>query len=236
MTKRSVSMVVALIAVMVLGVGGVVLAAPSARPTFAIQELTATLAGSNETKGGAPSGTGTSTVKLDTTKNEACFDIQVASITLPAAAAHIHEAPAGADGPVVVPLTAPDASGKASGCTPVDAALVGRIAANPANFYVNVHTSDFPAGAVRGQLSGASQPGATTVPAPTTGATTAPTAAATTAPTSPTAAPTATTPETLPGTGTPGSNMPWLLLGGALVLLLAGLGLGMRTQRHSDMK
>jgi CHRD domain-containing protein len=53
----------------------------------------------------------------------------------------------------VVPLTAPDASGKASGCVNVARTLVRAILANPGNYYVNVHTTDFPNGAVRGTLT-----------------------------------------------------------------------------------
>jgi hypothetical protein len=32
-------------------------------------------------------------------------------------------------------------------------AVIDEILANPANFYVNVHTTDRPRGAIRGQLS-----------------------------------------------------------------------------------
>jgi hypothetical protein len=52
----------------------------------------------------------------------------------------------------VVPFTTP-ASGSSSGCATVAPELFNEIAANPGNFYVNVHNAEFPGGAVRGQLS-----------------------------------------------------------------------------------
>jgi hypothetical protein len=97
-------------------------------------------------------GTGTATVSLDQDANEICYVLSVADITLPASMAHIHEAPAGTNGPVRVPLNAPDAGGVASGCAEVDRALILAIKNNPWNYYVNVHTTDFPPGALRGQL------------------------------------------------------------------------------------
>ncbi len=42
--------------------------------------------------------------------------------------------------------------GMLSGCVSADPVLIGQIIANPAGYYVNVHTTEFPAGAVRGQL------------------------------------------------------------------------------------
>ncbi len=114
---------------------------------------------------GDPDGMGTSTVTLNSDTGQASFTINVSNITLPAAAAHIHEGARGVAGGVVVPLTAPDANGTASGTAAVDAALLQRMMDNPAGFYVNVHTTDFPAGAVRGQLAAAGGAGApTTMP------------------------------------------------------------------------
>jgi hypothetical protein len=95
---------------------------------------------------------------------QVCFAIEAANITLPATAAHIHEGARGVAGPVVVPLAPPDASGKSSGCVEAEAALVTRIRENPAMFYVNVHTSDYPAGAIRGQLAVSSDGAPTTMP------------------------------------------------------------------------
>ena len=117
------------------------------------QPLTTTLEGESEVPvTGDLDGTGTATVTLNRGTGEVCWDISVAGITLPAAAAHIHEAPAGVPGDVVVTLSAPDATGVATGCTTADRALVKDIAKNPSEYYVNVHTSDFPGGALRGQL------------------------------------------------------------------------------------
>jgi hypothetical protein len=114
--------------------------------------LVTQLTGPAEVPPGDPDGTGTASVTVNPGLNQVCWEIAVQNITLPATAAHIHIAPVGVPGPVVVPLSAPDASGTSSGCTTVDRMLAVAIVANPAAYYVNVHNADFPSGAVRGQL------------------------------------------------------------------------------------
>ena len=53
----------------------------------------------------------------------------------------------------MVTLSAPGNSGRSTGCASnVDPAVLSEILVTPESFYVNVHTTDFPAGAVRGQL------------------------------------------------------------------------------------
>ncbi len=73
-------------------------------------------------------------------------------------AAHIHKGARGENGPVVVNLAWPQ-DGQAADCLSentagkfVNGGSVKDILANPQNYYVNVHNSEFPAGAVRGQL------------------------------------------------------------------------------------
>ena len=69
---------------------------------------------------------------------------------------HIHKGAAGAAGPVVVPLGTPNSALTASGCAPTARALVAAMLAAPASFYLNIHTAEFAAGAIRGQLTGTS--------------------------------------------------------------------------------
>ena len=65
--------------------------------------------------------------------------------------AHIHQGDAQVAGPVVVALQAP-VQNIADTCTQAAPALISQIVANPSGYYVNVHTADFPKGAIRAQL------------------------------------------------------------------------------------
>lgn len=104
---------------------------------------------------GDPDGTGLAEITLNAGTGEVCWQLGVSNITLPATGAHIHKADPGVRGPIVVFLSSPDASGAATGCASgVDRDLVLDILIHPESYYVNVHTTDFPPGAVRGQLPG----------------------------------------------------------------------------------
>ena len=116
--------------------------------------LTAAMTGAAEVPGpGDTDGAGTVEITLDDDTNEVCWEIDVTSLTLPAVAAHIHPGATGVAGPPAVNLTAPDATGSATGCVDATDEVVDDIIANPSAFYVNVHTTDFPDGAIRGQLT-----------------------------------------------------------------------------------
>ncbi|MEJ7819820.1 MAG: CHRD domain-containing protein [Rubrobacteraceae bacterium] len=114
--------------------------------------LTASLTGANEVPGpGDPDGTGTAVVSVKPSAERLCFELSVDNIA-PATAAHVHDGPAGVAGPVVVTLT-PPSDGSSEGCVTADKTLLKDIKKNPTEYYVNVHNTEFPAGAVRGQLS-----------------------------------------------------------------------------------
>ncbi|WP_086666716.1 CHRD domain-containing protein [Lentzea kentuckyensis] len=68
---------------------------------------------------------------------------------------HIHQGVAGQNGPVKVNLFTtpmPETLSAAAGQTVIDPKLADDIRANPAGFYVNLHSTDRPGGAVRAQL------------------------------------------------------------------------------------
>lgn len=116
------------------------------------RKLQTSLTGAAEVPGpGDSDGTGTAQITVNPGQKQVCFKISVSNIA-PATAAHIHEAPATAAGPIVVTLGAPT-NGTSSGCVTVTRDLALEILKDPADYYVNVHNAAFPAGAVRGQLA-----------------------------------------------------------------------------------
>jgi CHRD domain len=87
--------------------------------------------------------------------NELCYGLTVKNIADPVAA-HIHRGSPRVAGPVVQALVQPTTGdpGASSDCVDVPSSVARAIRKNPSKFYVNVHTADFPDGAVRGQLFG----------------------------------------------------------------------------------
>jgi hypothetical protein len=113
-------------------------------------QFRAHLTGANEPGGGDPDGAGLARLEINDTTNTICTDLEVRMIS-PATAAHIHRGAAGVNGPPVVTLDRPE-DNDSDDCDEVPDALVDEIRANPEGFYVNVHTADYPDGAIRGQL------------------------------------------------------------------------------------
>jgi len=90
-----------------LAAASVVLIANPATAADGGRKLQTTLTGAAEVPGpGDPDGRGTAQITVNPGQKQVCYKINVSNIA-PATAAHIHEAPATAAGPVVVTLGAP---------------------------------------------------------------------------------------------------------------------------------
>src|SRR5438552_12716980 len=113
-----------------------------------------TLAGENESPAGDPVATGAALIRVRAGQPKICYQLAARDLSGPAAAAHIHRGVAGTAGPVIIALRTPSAAGKSSACAKPGRALVRAILAHPSRYYVNVHTGEFPAGAIRAQLAG----------------------------------------------------------------------------------
>jgi CHRD domain len=139
--------------IIVLAFGLTALAAPGAAAGGRATLLAASLTGRQEVPGpGDPDGSGRALVRLS--GDQACFVLKWSRISAPMAG-HIHVGRRGVSGGVVVGFfqgQLPDTLNAVAGCAPANPADVDAIAANPSGFYVNIHTTDFPDGAIRGQL------------------------------------------------------------------------------------
>lgn len=128
------------------------LAAWSALPLAAMGQVHTfnfTLDGLQEVPPNASPATGTATVVLDMTALMVSWDVTFQGLLGPFIAAHFHHAPPGVNGPVIInmPLTGP---GHLMGSSPITAFYASEMLAG--NMYVNIHSTMFPGGEIRGQV------------------------------------------------------------------------------------
>jgi CHRD domain len=109
------------------------------------------MTGPAETPAGAPGATAKAVVTLSTKTNKVCWTFTSLTGFDPPTFAHIHVGASGTSGNIVVPLST-GSTFKAKGCVPASAAIIGAIATNPHDYYVNIHSNKYPGGAVRAQL------------------------------------------------------------------------------------
>lgn len=154
--RRALFITAAVIAALSLVAGG---AAGAGRP------FSTDLTGAAEVPGpGDPDGSGTVSLRLNQGQATVCWEADAANIDVPTIA-HIHVGDETVAGPIVLtlwgmppnadPTTTPPgvAEFPASACVEnVSAELIKAIRQNPGDYYVNIHNSLFPAGAIRGQL------------------------------------------------------------------------------------
>jgi hypothetical protein len=140
------------IALVVLAAVGLTSATVSAaRPNVTVFDMV--LTGAEEVSPpGDPDGIGFARVILDEGSSTICIVSRVRNVALPLTLAHIHRAPRGQNGPVVVDFTSLINNDRVRGCVSASSELITRIKNNPGNYYVNIHNAEFRPGAVRGQL------------------------------------------------------------------------------------
>jgi hypothetical protein len=137
-----------LLAIGLLGVASW-LAMPGANAATANEH--ATLAGSEEVPSPGPAGAkGSAAITLDDAANTICYQLTYEGISKPTMA-HIHTGAKGVAGPVAVNFDLAKNGDK--GCVPADPTVLAAIRDNPDGHYVNIHTAEFPKGAMRGQLT-----------------------------------------------------------------------------------
>lgn len=141
-------------------IGALALAAPVAGTAAGGKggrPLHATLLGATEVPNpGDANATGTVKLRLNSGQRRICYRLIWRDIDGTVSAAHIHEAPTGQAGPIRVNLFVAQTlsgTGSKSDCVTASRAQIKDIRKDPADYYVNVHsTPNFPGGAIRGQL------------------------------------------------------------------------------------
>jgi hypothetical protein len=160
MRERARWILVLVLAVGLVAFGGVAYASEDKAVT-----LTARLTGAQEVPPADPDGSGKAQLEIDVDGGQVCFDIKVSDTGTPNRG-HIHAGAAGINGPIVVPffeLRPGDApatdprhdaleEGRLQDCVSADPGLLADIVAHPESYYVNVHNTRFPGGAIRCQI------------------------------------------------------------------------------------
>jgi hypothetical protein len=106
------------------------------------------MGGDQEVPPNASPATGSATVTLNPFTNQVILHMEFSGLSSAQTAAHFHLAPAGSNGPVIIPL--PNGSPVDGVFTVTDDQEAALIAGN---VYLNVHTTMFPGGEIRGQIN-----------------------------------------------------------------------------------
>ncbi|EAQ28794.1 CHRD [Erythrobacter sp. NAP1] len=112
---------------------------------------TVELTGANEVHQGDRDGSGTAEISFSDELTRVCWDLNDLENLGPITGAHIHRGAAGTDGPVVLAFSQATEGGW-RGCSSDTDWVQPAFDEGLQNYYVNVHTAEYPKGAIRGQL------------------------------------------------------------------------------------
>jgi hypothetical protein len=116
------------------------------------QSYTVAMTGEEETPVPGPKGaTGTITMNIDSAAGQLCYSGLTYEGPGKADQGHIHKGAKGMAGPVAINLGLLE-EGK-DACVTADKKALDAVLADPGGHYVNLHTAEYPGGAVRGQVS-----------------------------------------------------------------------------------
>ncbi|ABC63664.1 CHRD domain-containing protein [Erythrobacter litoralis] len=108
----------------------------------------ASLDGEQVPGGGSDEGFADFSAEIDLLTGELCYSFSAGGVEM--TAAHIHKGKPGESGEPVMTLSLTDE--REQTCETVQLSLAKAIGGKPGNYYVNLHTAEFPGGAIRGQL------------------------------------------------------------------------------------
>lgn len=130
------------------GIAAALLAVVLAAAPALAQEVKVTLSGAQEIPPVTTSGAGTGTVSV---APDGTITARAVVTGVKVTVAHIHDAPAGTNGPIVIPLVlAPDGAWVVAPGTKLTPAQLERYKAG--NLYFNIHSDAYKAGEIRGQI------------------------------------------------------------------------------------
>lgn len=139
-------------AVVAIAVVGSILVSPA--QAHVSEQMALLRSGSVEPGPGPNKGSGAARIRSASEIDTVCYKLTFENIGK-ATAAHIHEGESGQTGDVVVDFFSgtTERPSPQDGCIrQVPAGLIESMQSHPQSYYVDVHTSDFPDGAIRGQM------------------------------------------------------------------------------------
>ena len=147
---------------------GLALCVVPARADFVAEAI---LDGAQETPPTGSPGTGMATFTYSSAAQDLTYSVAFQNLVAPAVMAHIHLAPPGVPGPIIFPLTNEGPPSATSGTfggilTAADLTPAGSIttfaeaiaALEAGDTYINIHSTQFPAGEIRGQINVTPEP------------------------------------------------------------------------------